>query len=227
MSTYLVATTKPWNIEAFEQNAQHLPGTWHMISRKEELTMETLGQINPEFIFFPHWSWIVPEDILQNYTCVCFHMTDVPYGRGGSPLQNLITRGHTETKLTALKMTNELDAGPVYLKKDLKLDGRAEDIFKRMSCLVYDMVHEIINEDITPKEQTGTPVLFERRTPDMSELPKNQSLQDVYDHIRMLDAPAYPHAFVEYGDYIIEFKNAELSSSDTLCADVKIRKKNA
>ena len=56
-------------------------------------------------------------------------MTDVPYGRGGSPLQNLILAGHTETKLTALRMVNEMDGGPVYVKMPLKLEGAAQEIY--------------------------------------------------------------------------------------------------
>jgi len=48
-------------------------------------------------------------------------MTDVPYGRGGSPLQNLIVRGHTETKLTALRCVRDLDADgypPAFLETE-------------------------------------------------------------------------------------------------------------
>ena len=97
---YLVCTIKSWNIDAFKERTPDFPGNWHLMSDKDELAMDKLKEINPRYIFFPHWSWIVPEDILNAYECVCFHMTDVPYGRGGSPLQNLIIRGHKDTKLT-------------------------------------------------------------------------------------------------------------------------------
>ncbi len=56
-------------------------------------------------------------------------MTDLPYGRGGSPLQNLIQRGHTSTMLTALRCGAGLDTGDVYLKQPLSLHGSAEEIF--------------------------------------------------------------------------------------------------
>ena len=32
------------------------------------------------------------QEIHENYKCIIFHMTDLPFGRGGSPLQNLISR---------------------------------------------------------------------------------------------------------------------------------------
>ena len=52
-----------------------------------------------------------------------FIWTDLPYGRGGTPLQNLILRGHQNTKLSAFKLVDEMDAGPIYLKADLFFRG--------------------------------------------------------------------------------------------------------
>ncbi len=87
-------------------------------------------------------------EILKEIECVCFHMTDVPYGRGGSPLQNLIVRGHRETRLTALRMTSELDAGPVYLKRNLSLEGGAEEIYLRASALSAEMIQQIVRDEM-------------------------------------------------------------------------------
>lgn len=66
-------------------------------------------------------------------------MTDVPYGRGGSPLQNLILAGHADTQLTALKMVEEMDAGPVYAKRPLSLEGKAQDIYEKAGELSFSL----------------------------------------------------------------------------------------
>ena len=137
-NNYVVATVKTWNDKAFALHTSKIAGHWHLVKSPEELTLEYLLDIKPRYIFFPHWSWIVPVEITKQYECVCFHMTDVPYGRGGSPLQNLIIRGHTETKLSALNMQSGLDVGPVYIKKDLSLQGSATNIFERAAELVYE-----------------------------------------------------------------------------------------
>ena len=50
------------------------------------------------------------------------------------------------------------------------------------------------------------------------------SLQAVYDHIRMLDAPTYPPGFIEHGGLRLEFSNAQLQG-DEIVARVVIRKK--
>ncbi len=223
-SSYVVATIKSWNIEQFEKNRHILPGTWHIVTHKKDLSLEVLKRINPRYIFFPHWSWIVPDTILNRWECVCFHMTDVPYGRGGSPLQNLIIRGHTITKLTALRMTKELDAGPVYAKTDLTLDGNAQEIYYRASEKIYDLVRYIINEEPEPQEQLGPVTHFTRRTPDQSEIPDTIDVAGMYNYIRMLDAESYPKAFLMYGKLKIEFANATLSPHGEISAEARISK---
>jgi len=209
MKNYVVATIKRWNIEQF--NKEPLSSNWTLIQNRDELTLSKLQELSPKYIFFPHWSWIVPEEILNAFTCICFHMTDVPYGRGGSPLQNLISRGHLETKLTALKMTSELDAGPVYLKVPLSLKGSAQEIFERSAKLTFEMIKSIITLEPIPIEQNGKITIFERRTPKQSEIQGDETLPALYDHIRMLDAQSYPKAYLHYGDYTLTFENANLN----------------
>ena len=156
-------------------------------------------------MFFFHWSKWVPTDVLERFECVCFHMTDVPYGRGGSPLQNLIARGHETTKLTALRMVEAFDAGPVYAKRDLTLGGTAEDIFLRVGDLSAEVAAWIAREQPTPTPQQGEPTVFKRRTPDQSALPPDGSLQQLHDLIRMLDAEGYPHAHLDHGAFRLTF----------------------
>jgi methionyl-tRNA formyltransferase len=214
MTSFVVATTKPWNLEAYARFVVGAKGDWHLISHPDGLTKEVIERIAPRYVFFPHWSWKVPPDIFNSVECVLFHMTDLPFGRGGSPLQNLIVRGETHTKVTALRMTNEIDAGPVYLKRPLSLDGSAEEIFRRVSVAVFEMIDEIVANQPVPVAQIGTPTFFSRRTPSQSILPEVKSARELYDHIRMLDVETYPPAFLDFGGWRIEFSGAELSGDE-------------
>ena len=73
------------------------------IAEPIKLTSEAVAAIDPQLYFVPHWSHQIPESIWGSWPTVIFHMTDLPYGRGGSPLPNLIQRGHSSTMLTALR----------------------------------------------------------------------------------------------------------------------------
>ena len=173
--------------------------------------MEEVRLLDPRYIFFLHWSWMVPAEIVNKYECVCFHMTDVPYGRGGSPLQNLILRGHENTRLTALKMVEELDAGPVYLKEDLYIgSGSAEDIYIRTTYKAAEMIKRITLEEPESVPQEGKVTIFQRRQPEESEIPDLKSLQQLHDFIRMLDAEGYPKAFLNYRGFRFEFSRSAL-----------------
>lgn len=207
----------------FERRLRSLPGQWTFLSTPDELTKERLLAIAPRYVFFLHWSARVPDDVVERFECVCFHMTDVPYGRGGSPLQNLILRGHRTTKLTALRMTAAFDAGPVYEKRPLSLEGTAQEIYERAGEVSADIIAELIVSEPTPSEQEGEPVVFQRRRPEESELPRNASPEALYDFIRMLDADGYPRAFIRHGALRLELSGARLDvDTGELRAQVRV-----
>ena len=211
---FVIAAIHEWNAKKAIELQKKYGEQITFIDSQDELNISYLREINPRYIFFPHWSWIVPNEILNEFECVCFHMTDVPFGRGGSPLQNLISRGIRSTKLTALQMEGELDAGPVYYKRDLSLEGRAEEIYERASIISFELIEKMILEKPLPQPQAGTPTLFKRRKPAESEITSNLcSIEKLYDHIRMLDAPGYPKAFFEAGSFVFTFKKCSLENN--------------
>lgn len=190
------------------------------IRQRDALTVERLEAIDPRYVFLPHWSWIIPASVHERFDCVVFHMTDLPFGRGGSPLQNLIVRGFTETKLTALRCSATLDAGPIYLKRRLSLAGTAEQIYRRAASMMVPMALRIVRRNIVPQVQRGEVALFQRRQPAQSEIEDVASLHALHDHIRMLDADGYPHAFADVGRFRAEFRKSRLRDG-ALIAEVR------
>ena len=124
--TYLICTSKDWDKDLVKRLKGKLDFDFEQFHLSSELTVESLEKIKPKKIFFPHWSHIIKPEIFEHYECVIFHMTDLPYGRGGSPLQNLIVRGHKETKISALRCKAGVDTGPIYMKRPLGLEGTAQ-----------------------------------------------------------------------------------------------------
>jgi methionyl-tRNA formyltransferase len=53
MAEYIVATTKPWNVAAFQERTLALPGTWHLVEHPEDLTLELVERLRPRYIFSP------------------------------------------------------------------------------------------------------------------------------------------------------------------------------
>ena len=94
---YLFCAHREWSIRLFEKLSKKYKNIILLTSPKK-LSIKYVKKINPKFIFFPDWSWIVNDEIVNNYKCVCIHESNLPKFRGGSPLQNQIIRGIEKTK---------------------------------------------------------------------------------------------------------------------------------
>lgn len=216
-----MATSKVWKQDMLEKLNARSNFEFVPIFNPKELNLKKITPIDPQYIFFPHWSHRIDPEIYKKFECIIFHMTDLPFGRGGSPLQNLIARGIYKTKISALLCVEEMDAGPIYLKKPLSLHGSAKDIFLRASNIIEDMIIEILETSPKPKPQKGTVTTFKRRNPEQSDLSSAKSLTEIFDTIRMLDAKGYPNAFLNMGYFKIEFAGASKKINQVL-ADVRI-----
>jgi len=217
----ILASERAWGHELFFRLQRKALNRWTLVAKPAELA-SLADAVSPRFIFFPHWSSLIPEAVWSRHECVIFHMTDLPYGRGGSPLQNLIVRGHNDTVVTAIRCTGELDSGPVYMKRPLSLHGSAREIFARSMTVIEAMIAELVAGAPEPQPQLGEVVRFLRRTPDQSRIDDLHTVDAVYDHIRMLDADGYPRAFLEVGGLRLEFDRAA-RTADGVEARVRFR----
>ena len=224
--TIVIAAAKPWTIvyaERFKAERKELDV--RIIFDRRDMTEAFLKCVNPKYIFFPHWSWYIPQEIYERYNCIVFHPTDLPSGRGGSPIQNLISAGFEETVISAIKVVKEIDAGNIYAKRKLSLLGGGEEVFLRFQSIIFnDIIPYIISNDIVPTPQKGESHEFKRRTPEMSEIQSDLSIQQVFNFIRMLDVCEYPNAFIKFGDYTLTFSRPSLKS-DGIIADVVISRR--
>jgi len=134
------------------------------ITSHADMTAARLGQINCQWVFVPFWSWYIPPEIYERYRVVIFHMTDVPYGRGGSPLQNLLYLGHETTMISAIRCCEITDGGDVYMKCAFDISyGTADEIYDRADVIIRNyMVPFIVQTNPKPVPQRGKSVRFKR-----------------------------------------------------------------
>ena len=201
---YLIITKKIWD----KKNFSSLDKKKFVISKK--LKKNYISKLKFKFVFFIHWSEYIPSYIYEKFECIQFHSSNLPKGRGGSPIQNQILMGKNMTKLCAFKVVKQIDGGPIYFKKNLSLKGSAADILKRMEKLSVDIIKKIVkSKNLLLKKQTGAPTFFKRRTPKQSEINKKyfSKVDKFYDFVRMLDADGYPKSFFVKNNIKFEFKN--------------------
>jgi methionyl-tRNA formyltransferase len=223
----LLLSSRPWNAGLAERLSTSLARPVHTITRYADLQLEAVETLDPQWIFVPHWSHLIPEAIWSRWPTVIFHKTDLPYGRGASPLQNLIRWGYSSTMLTALRCSAELDAGPIYYKEPLSLQGSAEEIYLQAVVLIEAIIARIARDQPEPQPQKGEPIRFSRSKLSQSNLASCQpgDLLACYDQIRMLDAEGYPHAFLEAHGLRYEFRRVS-RCSDGLHAGLRLTSLN-
>lgn len=231
MNNYLVVTEKPWNVKAFEKYSPDLPGKWILVTERNLFDgggglLSIVKATNPRYIFIPHWSHLIHKEIYENYECVAFHMTDLPYGRGKEPLQQLLSNGIYETKVTAFKVDKGIDTGPIYMKMPLDLhSGSAEEIYIRCTDIIWEMIKKIVEREPIPTLQQGQGTSFRPWNHEiLGKIFEDDDLEVIYDFIRMLDAETYPKAFMQIGNMRLEFSQATMRH-DGIYADVRITKK--
>ncbi len=218
--SYAIVTKKIWN----EKNFRNLKKNIKVFKKLNKIK---INKFKPKIIFFIHWSELIPEDIYTNYICIQFHASDLPKGRGGSPIQNQILKKILKTKITAFRVSRKLDAGPICMKKKFELKGNAKKIYENMEALCLNMINKLIKKkNIKFEKQIGTATFFKRRKPSQSKIKisKAYSLNKIYDFLRMLDAPGYPNAFIELKDFKFIFNDIK-KKKNLIEAKVKIKKK--
>jgi methionyl-tRNA formyltransferase len=217
-------TIKDWNFrEVREFQNTHKNFQIQLIDNPGCLSLEKLDEFSPDYVFFIHWSWVISKEIISKYKPIMFHMTELPFGRGGSPLQNLILQGLQYTKITALFVAEKLDTGDILLTENLSLEGSANRIYNRFAKIVFREMVPYILENFSSmrakKQFDGQNYkVFVRRKPSESLIKNwNQPIDKIYDLIRMVDADTYPLAFIIMGDYKITFHNATFNASSIKC----------
>jgi len=208
----IIATIKPWNISFFKKKIKLLKGDWKIVTNPSQLKIKKSKIKKVKNIFFIHWSYLVSKDILKKYNCICFHMTNLPYGRGGTPLQNLIIRKKKYTNISAFIMNDQIDSGDlIKIKREkLVLNGSAQQIYEQSSKIIFNMIKKIIKmKKIITHKQKGQIINF-KRLKNNSEIDVNSNnLNNIYDHIRMLDAKTYKNAYIKIGKLKIDFFNVK------------------
>lgn len=164
--------------------------------------------VSIDFIVFVGWSDLVDCTIIDDYLCLCYHPSDLPFYRGGSPLQNQIIDGNILTKGSLFKMDYNIDSGPIYDKEELSLEGDMNQIFENLETNAATLIQRFIldyefnNIKFKPQnERLATK--FKRRKSEMSEITIDEILNFdglyLFNKIRALGDP-YPNAFIKTRD---------------------------
>lgn len=150
------------------------------------------------------WSWIIDTEITRRFLCLGVHPSDLPNYRGGSPIQNQIIDGIIKTKCSLFRIAEKLDAGEIWGKSDLSLEGDSMDeIFQNIKAASVNLLTSFLqcypNINTEPQDLSRGNFVKRRRSDDSQLVPGDFDFSDItllYNKIRCLTAP-YPNAYIE------------------------------
>lgn len=195
---------RDWALNIYDRLAASTNHTFLIFRSKAQFNGAALVDFKPDLVLFYGWSWILPTDLLERYTCLMLHPSPLPRYRGGSPIQNQIILGETSSMASLFVMTDELDAGDLVGQQALSLAGTLEDIFKRIENAGVELTRHILEHGLQRVPQDHSAATFcKRRTPCDSEITAEELTSNsavyLYNKIRMLADP-YPNAYILTAD---------------------------
>ena len=144
----------------------------------------------PDFIIVISYGVILRDNVLNSAPCLNIHPSSLPKYRGASPIKTAILNGDTEMGVCLMKMTPELDAGDVLLRKNILIGEN--DTNKDIEAKVSNVATEILNEYLAnptkyvPVSQGDGATYTRKFTGDDEIIDWKNTPQQIHNQIRAL-----------------------------------------
>ncbi|MBR4864898.1 MAG: methionyl-tRNA formyltransferase [Oscillospiraceae bacterium] len=172
---------------------------------RDEETVDTLRQLQPDLIAVVAYGRILPQSVLDipGKGCINIHASILPEYRGSAPYQWAVLDGKKETGVTAMYLCREMDAGDIIdvSKTPIEPNETAGALLDRLAVLGADLLSKTITNiaggtaNSVPQEHekaTYAPMLDKTMCP----IDWNKTAQQVHDHVRGMNP--WPVATVEF-----------------------------
>ena len=162
---------------------------------REEETVEQLRALQPDICAVVAYGRILPQKVLDvpKYGCINIHASLLPKYRGSAPYQWAVLDGLTETGVTAMYLTREMDAGDIIdvSKTPIGENETAGELLDHLAVLGAELLSRTLTRfesgevPATPQDASGVsyaPMLDKSMCP----IDWTKTAQQVHNHVRGL-----------------------------------------
>jgi len=144
----------------------------------------------PDMIVVISYGVILRDNVLNVAKCINIHPSALPKYRGPSPIKTAIFNGDETIDVCLMDMIAEMDAGDVYLRKNIKIDENDtnETVEKKVSNIAIEMLNEYLKnpEKYNPVAQSGKPIFTRKFTGNDEIVNWANTSQQIHNQIRAL-----------------------------------------
>lgn len=161
-----------------------------------------------EIVFILSYHRIIPKDFLeQNRHNLVIHASNLPKGKGWSPMFWQVLEGKNEIVFSLLEADEKVDNGNIYLQKTLVLEGVElyEELREKQAKMCQELCLEFLEKypHISPKKQEGSESFYPKRSSKDSELDPKKSLESQFNLLRIVSNEEFPAFFYKEGKKFI------------------------
>lgn len=177
---------------------------WKQLGHEVFLRHELKGLPSADFCFCLSFSKILKKEVRDcfDHTLVV-HASDLPSGKGWSPLTWQILEGINQIPVSLFEADDSVDSGPIYAQRHIDFEGYEliDGLRKKLADTTYELcswfVEEYPRSAAQSKSQIGNESFYSRRGPKDSQLDINKTIAEQFNLLRIVDNQAYP-AFFEW-----------------------------
>ena len=144
----------------------------------------------PDMIVVISYGVILRDNVLNAAPCINIHPSSLPKYRGPSPIKTAILNGDKTMDVCLMQMTYELDAGDVYMRKNITIDenDNNETIENKVSIVAIEMLNEYLKnpEKYPAIPQSGEPTYTRKFTGEDEIIDWKKTPQQIHNQIRSL-----------------------------------------
>jgi len=179
------------------------------ISKKYKIILtEKQTNIKNSIVFLLGFTNIVDQNFLKkNIITLVIHESNLPKGKGFSPVQWQVLKNKNKIPATLFKATKNLDCGNVILKDNFKINATDlnEEIRISQANITFKLIKRFLK--IYPKykeiPQKNNSTYFRRRSKEDSKIDLKKSLKSQINLLRIVDNENYPAFFYYKGKKFI------------------------
>jgi len=159
---------------------------------------------NGDLAFYLNCLNVAPPDVLKrNRGNLVVHASDLPRGRGFSPLTWMTLEGANEIPVCLLEAAEEADAGPIIFKDWVHFEGHEliDEMRTAIGAKTVELAKRYLDEPrpLEGSPQTGESSFYPRRRRSDSEIDPQRSIAEQFEMFRVADNVNYPVFFKHRG----------------------------
>ena len=160
------------------------------------------GQSAADFCFCLSYERLLPAETraLFQHTLVV-HESDLPQGKGWSPLTWQILEGRNRIAVTLFEATDGLDSGVIYAQRRLEFQGHelVDELRTAQATATLDLCRWFVDQFPASLDharvQEGEETFYPRRRREDSRLDPDKTLAEQFNLLRVVDNERYPAYF--------------------------------